>query len=107
MPTSGILTGPPVKSNLWRLSAIPHPADMIILLDGQEWNPQNPSKLSSLTGAFRISGARHGIFDPKNPFNTGSTNVLCLDGHAESVPEPTSRPSPRTGSFRSARLTSR
>jgi prepilin-type N-terminal cleavage/methylation domain-containing protein len=85
MPTSGILTGPPVKSNLRRLSAIPHPADMIILLDGQEWNPQNPSKLSSLTGAFRISGARHGVFDPNNPFNTGMTNVLCLDGHAESV----------------------
>lgn len=80
MPTSAILTGPPVKSTLRKLSAIPHPADMIILLDGQEWNPQNGA-----AGAERITGARHGIFDPNNFFNTGVTNVLCLDGHAESV----------------------
>jgi hypothetical protein len=80
MPSSGILTGPPVKSNLRKISSIPHPADMIILFDGQEWNPQNGT-----AGAERITGARHGNFDPNNKFSTGITNVLCLDGHAESV----------------------
>jgi prepilin-type N-terminal cleavage/methylation domain-containing protein len=78
MPTSAIKTGPPPVSNERKMSSIPHPSDMIILLDGQEWNPQN--------GAKRISGARHGKFDPNRPYDTGTTNVLCLDGHAESVP---------------------
>lgn len=81
MPDSAVLTGPPVKSTLPKISSIPHPADMIILLDGQEWNPQNGT-----AGAERITGARHGRYDPKRPFDTGTTNVLCLDGHAESVP---------------------
>lgn len=80
MPSSAILTGPPIQSTLRKISSIPHPADMIILLDGQEWNPQNGT-----AGAERITGARHGNFDPNNKFSTGVTNVLCLDGHAESV----------------------
>jgi type II secretory pathway pseudopilin PulG len=80
MPTSAIMTGPPVVSSLRKISSVPHPADMIILLDGQEWNPQNGT-----AGAERITGARHGLFDPNNKFSTGTTNVLCLDGHAESV----------------------
>jgi hypothetical protein len=81
MPDSAILTGPPVKSTVPKISSIPHPADMIILLDGQEWNPQNGT-----AGFERITGARHGQYDPKLPFDTGTTNVLCLDGHAEGVP---------------------
>jgi prepilin-type N-terminal cleavage/methylation domain-containing protein len=66
--------GPPQH----KLGNIPHNADMIILFDGFEWSPQHTP--------LRITGGRHGQFNPNLPYDTGTTNVLCLDGHAESVP---------------------
>jgi prepilin-type N-terminal cleavage/methylation domain-containing protein/prepilin-type processing-associated H-X9-DG protein len=62
-------------------------ADTVLLFDGSEWN--------GMVGAeWRISGARHGIFNANPPSAfirngrnvTGSTNLLFMDGHVENVP---------------------
>jgi prepilin-type N-terminal cleavage/methylation domain-containing protein/prepilin-type processing-associated H-X9-DG protein len=62
-------------------------ADTVLLYDGTEWN--------GMVGAeWRISGARHGDFMPnppsglmRNGYNvSGTTNLLFMDGHVESVP---------------------
>ncbi len=53
-------------------------ARTVILFDGSEWNPQ--------VYPNRISGGRHGKFDPSRPYDTGTCNLLFLDWHAESAP---------------------
>jgi prepilin-type N-terminal cleavage/methylation domain-containing protein/prepilin-type processing-associated H-X9-DG protein len=64
----------------------------VLLFDGTEWN-------GMLQGAqWRISGARHGGFNPNPPSNlmvvsqngntinlSGTTNLLFMDGHVENV----------------------
>jgi prepilin-type N-terminal cleavage/methylation domain-containing protein/prepilin-type processing-associated H-X9-DG protein len=65
--------GPPLK----RMSTIRKSSEMVILYDGFAWNPQN--------NPARLTGARHGKFDPARPFDTGTTNLLFLDGHADSA----------------------
>ena len=59
------------KMNMWGA------AETVIMLDGYGWD---------LSSTARIVGSRHGNFDPKKPTTTGTTNVLFLDGHADSAP---------------------
>jgi len=56
-------------------------SDTVILFDGSEWNPMNPSPLSS--ALWRISGGRHGNWTPNKPYTSGTTNLLFLDWHVE------------------------
>ena len=62
---------------LKKLTQIKNSTDMVLLWDGVAWNPGN-----NLT---RISGGRHGTFNVAKPLDTGITNLLFLDGHAESA----------------------
>ena len=50
----------------------------VLIFDGSEWNPMN--------NLNRISGGRHGNFNPTKPYDTGSTNLLFMDGHCETAP---------------------
>lgn len=73
------LVGAPLK----KYSQIKRITDMPLLFDGVAWNPTNNS-------VNRISGSRHGKVnsDPTNAtkaMEIGTTNVLMLDGHAESA----------------------
>ena len=60
------------------MSSVKQNSQVALIFDGVAWNPWN-------NPAARVTGARHGNFDPKRPLDTGITNVLFLDGHAESV----------------------
>ena len=51
-------------------------AETVIFLDGFQFD----------LAPSRITGARHGRWDPARPLTTGLTNVCFLDGHVESVP---------------------
>ena len=62
-----------------KITQIRRSADTVIMHDGQAWAAWNKPFM-------RLSGARHGKFDPKRPVDSGSTNVLCVDGHVVSVP---------------------
>jgi prepilin-type N-terminal cleavage/methylation domain-containing protein/prepilin-type processing-associated H-X9-DG protein len=78
LPSTSICTnpadpGPPLR----KMSSIRKPSEMVILYDGFAWNPQN--------NPARLTGARHGKFDPNRPFDTGATNLLFLDGHADTA----------------------
>jgi prepilin-type N-terminal cleavage/methylation domain-containing protein len=64
---------------LRRISACKRAAETVILFDGFAWNPFNDAKV-------RVSGGRHGKYDPSKPDSTGVTNCLFLEGHVESVP---------------------
>jgi prepilin-type N-terminal cleavage/methylation domain-containing protein/prepilin-type processing-associated H-X9-DG protein len=79
LPSTSICTnpadpGPPLK----KMSSIRRSAEMVILYDGFAWNPQN--------NPARLTGARHGKWDPARPYDSGTTNLLFLDGHADSAP---------------------
>jgi prepilin-type N-terminal cleavage/methylation domain-containing protein/prepilin-type processing-associated H-X9-DG protein len=50
----------------------------VLIYDGSEWN--------TINNLNRISGQRHGKPDPARPYDTGSTNILFVDGHAETAP---------------------
>jgi prepilin-type processing-associated H-X9-DG protein len=68
-----------------KLSSFKRSALTVILFDGTEWNAMNPgSNPNSSTALWRISGSRHGRWDPNKPYNSGITNVLFLDWHVES-----------------------
>ncbi len=54
----------------------------VLLFDGTEWNPMNPSPLTT-QNLWRISGSRHGRWDPNKPYSSGTTNILFLDWHVE------------------------
>lgn len=58
-------------------------SEAVMIFDGTYFNAMNTAGTNSIT---RISGARHGKYDPNRPCDTGITNVLFLDGHAGSVP---------------------
>jgi prepilin-type N-terminal cleavage/methylation domain-containing protein len=55
----------------------------VIIYDGLLSNEMNYG--STPNGLLRISGGRHGNFNPALPYDTGICNVLFLDSHAESV----------------------
>ncbi|HZZ41839.1 MAG TPA: type II secretion system protein [Tepidisphaeraceae bacterium] len=63
---------------LKRMSSLKKAARIVILFDGTEWNPW-----SGITN--RITGARHGKWDPKRATTTGITNCLFADGHVFSA----------------------
>lgn len=63
-----------------KITNVRRSAETVIIHDGQAWNPWGPD------AKLRLTGARHGRFNEKLPFDTGIANILCLDGHAESVP---------------------
>ena len=52
-------------------------SDTVLLFDGIAWNPWGTPQ--------RVSGGRHGNFDRAKPYDTGMTNLLLMDGHAESA----------------------
>jgi prepilin-type processing-associated H-X9-DG protein len=49
----------------------------VILFDGFGWN--------ETWQAYRITGQRHGRPDRSRPYDTGTTNLLFLDWHAEAA----------------------
>jgi prepilin-type N-terminal cleavage/methylation domain-containing protein len=67
--------GPSVSRKLTQLR---RSADTVILHDGHAWAAWNSPQQ-------RLSGARHGRWNPKLPLDTGVVNVLCADGHAAPV----------------------
>lgn len=70
------------------LNQFPLSSQTVILYDGSEWNPQ--------VYANRISGGRHGIFNPAKPYDSGTCNLLFLDWHAEAAPR-NQLPTPNAG----------
>jgi prepilin-type N-terminal cleavage/methylation domain-containing protein/prepilin-type processing-associated H-X9-DG protein len=66
---------PPTK----KVTQFKRSADTVMFFDGTEWNEMNGSPL------WRISGARHGKWDPNKPYSSGVTNLLFLDGHVEAA----------------------
>jgi prepilin-type N-terminal cleavage/methylation domain-containing protein/prepilin-type processing-associated H-X9-DG protein len=66
--------GPPLK----KMSSIPHAAETVLMFDGIAWNPFN--------APTRLSGGRHGKFDFNKPYDTGTSNILFLDGHVDNQP---------------------
>jgi prepilin-type N-terminal cleavage/methylation domain-containing protein/prepilin-type processing-associated H-X9-DG protein len=81
---------------LHKLTKFTQSALTVLLYDGSEWNGMVGSGLAPTGNGFewRISGARHGSFNPNPPGNlirdginvSGTTNLLFLDGHVEGVP---------------------
>ena len=67
------------STRLRKVTACKRSGETAILFDGFAWNPFNDAKV-------RVSGGRHGRYDNTKPDSTGTTNVLFLDGHVESVP---------------------
>jgi prepilin-type N-terminal cleavage/methylation domain-containing protein/prepilin-type processing-associated H-X9-DG protein len=63
-----------------RRSNLPDPSSLVFLYDGAEANWW-VSGIPRVNG--RITGSRHGKFDPNKAGTTGSTNVLFFDGHVE------------------------
>ena len=66
-------------------------SNMVLFFDGIEWNPEltpsaNAPQYQGSAGCSRITGARHGKFDPNNFYGTGLVNILCIDGHAAATP---------------------
>ena len=73
---AGINKYPPLKKTTMFKAA-----ETVLFWDGTAWTPQN----SFGAGSVRLTGARHGRFDPNRQFDTGVTNLSFLDGHAESA----------------------
>lgn len=75
---------PPLR----KFTTVKHSSSMVAFFDGVEWNPEvMPAggpvyPVTGSAGCNRISGARHGGFDPNNFYTTGRVNLLFLDGHA-------------------------
>jgi prepilin-type processing-associated H-X9-DG protein len=61
-----------------RLNQFKQASKTVIIFDGSEWNPHIYTN--------RITGGRHGNFNPAKPYDTGNCNLLFLDGHAETAP---------------------
>jgi prepilin-type processing-associated H-X9-DG protein len=76
-------------NSLHKVTDFRRSADTVLLFDGTEWNGMVLD-----TSEWRISGARHGSYNSNPPaslvrdgFNvSGTTNILFLDGHVDSVP---------------------
>jgi prepilin-type N-terminal cleavage/methylation domain-containing protein/prepilin-type processing-associated H-X9-DG protein len=81
-----------------KLTAFKRSADTVILYDGSEWNQMNTSPLAG--PLWRISGGRHGNWNPNKPYNSGTTNLLFLDWHVEPANRadmPQANPTPGSG----------
>lgn len=58
-------------------------SETVLFWDGIAYTPQNSFVVG--LNSVRMTGSRHGRFDPKRPYDTGITNLSFLDGHAESA----------------------
>lgn len=66
---------------LKKISKIRRSSEVALIFDGREWNYwASPSYANAIDS--RLSGQRHGKWDPNKPDTTGRTNILFLDGHA-------------------------
>ncbi len=61
-----------------KINQIRRSADTVLFYDGTAWNAYHRP-------IARLTGARHGKFDPKKPGDTGQVNVLFVDGHSATV----------------------
>lgn len=79
LPSTSISYHPATKCvPLRRISSIKGSSEMVILYDGFSWNPHSTPA--------RITGQRHGsVHRGASAFDTGSTNLLFLDGHADTA----------------------
>lgn len=65
-----------------RLTQFKRSAETVLMFDGTEWNAMR-GPFGAKSPLFRISGSRHGQWDPTRPYATGVTNLLLMDGHVE------------------------
>ena len=61
-----------------KMNNVKRSSETVLIHDGQAWAARNNPPI-------RLSGARHGRFNSQKPLDSGTTNVLCVDGHVESV----------------------
>jgi prepilin-type N-terminal cleavage/methylation domain-containing protein/prepilin-type processing-associated H-X9-DG protein len=61
-----------------KLNNVKWSAQTVLFFDGTAWNPQNAP-------IGRITGSRHGQWMSTKPGDTGQTNLLFIDGHAETA----------------------
>ncbi len=80
-PSSSISFGTDAVYPLKKTSRIKRSAEVALIFDGKEWNIwASPAAANIIVS--RLSGQRHGKWDPTKPDKSGRTNVLFLDGHA-------------------------
>lgn len=84
VPSTAIGTTPNVWAPLKRISSIKHSTEMVILYDGNGWNPMR-GPFGASNPLYRISGSRHGSWKSDKAYTSGTTNLLMLDGHVESA----------------------
>ena len=70
----------PIVPKLKKLAGLRSSSRRVLFYDGTQWNPGNGTFKS------RITGARHGRWDPQKTETTGTVNVLFADGHVVPVP---------------------
>jgi prepilin-type N-terminal cleavage/methylation domain-containing protein/prepilin-type processing-associated H-X9-DG protein len=68
---------PPLK----RITKLKNSSRLVTFFDGTEWNAFG----TATTLRTRMTSARHGKWDNKNPVTTGITNLLFADGHVVSA----------------------
>jgi len=94
VPSTSINTGPtPAPSGctyppLKRVSSIKRSSDMVLLFDGNGWNPMR-GPYGASQPIYRVVGSRHGRWNAKDAtggYSTGTTNLLMLDGHVQPAP---------------------
>ena len=72
---------------LKKRNAVKRSAEVAFLFDGREWNFwAMPGADGDKIIVSRLSGQRHGKWNPNKPDASGTTNVLFHDFHVESVP---------------------
>lgn len=86
-PSTAIAVDNTPTHPLKKLAKIRRASEMAMIFDGREWNIWASPTIAPPEKAIisRLSGQRHGKWDPKRPDRTGSTNILFYDGHATSV----------------------
>jgi prepilin-type N-terminal cleavage/methylation domain-containing protein/prepilin-type processing-associated H-X9-DG protein len=67
-----------------QISKFKRSQETVLLFDGNGWNAWR-GPFGAASPIYRATGSRHGKWDSKNPYTTGITNVLFLDGHVDSV----------------------
>ncbi len=87
VPSTSISVDSTPTYPLKKMTKIRRSSEMAMIFDGREWNIWASPSISPPEKAIisRLSGQRHGKWDPKRPDRTGSTNILFYDGHATSV----------------------
>jgi hypothetical protein len=87
MPSTAISYDGTPTYPLKKRNAVKRSAEVAFLFDGREWNYWSaPAPLGYDIIITRLSGQRHGKWNPKKPDASGTTNILFHDFHAEAVP---------------------